>query len=101
MCVCLLLSLATPRPHSPPPQTACCCSERGGETLRHFLFDIAGMTGDWKMEDVLKEEMEKIRLQVCHVVWAWSVTMAQLKLPVLCCLEEAQPGSCAGAVAVV
>ncbi len=68
MCACLLISLATPRPHSPPPQTA--CSERGGETLRHFLFDIAGMTGDWKMEDVLKEEMEKIRLQVWHAVWA-------------------------------
>ncbi|KAI3426251.1 hypothetical protein D9Q98_008626 [Chlorella vulgaris] len=50
-------------------------SERGGETLRHFLFDIAGMTGDWKMEDVLKEEMEKIRLQVGptdHVICALS-----------------------------
>jgi hypothetical protein len=40
------------------------CSERGGETLRHFLFDIAKMTGDWKMEDVLNEEKEKIRQQV-------------------------------------
>ena len=40
------------------------CSERGGETVKHFLFDIAGMTGDWKMEDVLEEEMEKIRVQV-------------------------------------
>ncbi len=32
---------------------------------RHFLFEIAKMTGDWKMENVLEEEMEKIRLQVC------------------------------------
>ena len=32
--------------------------------MKHFLFDIAGMTGDWKMEDVLEEEMEKIRVQV-------------------------------------
>lgn len=39
-------------------------SERGAETIRHFLFDIAKMTGDWKMEDVLEEEMEKIRQQV-------------------------------------
>lgn len=43
---------------------ACACSERGAETIRHFLFDIAKMTGDWRMEDVLEEEMEKIRLQV-------------------------------------
>ncbi len=39
-------------------------SERGAETIRHFLFDVAKMTGDWKMEDVLEEEMEKIRQQV-------------------------------------
>ena len=42
------------------------CSERGAETIRHFLFDIAQMTGDWKMEDVLEEEMEKIRQQARH-----------------------------------
>jgi hypothetical protein len=42
------------------------------------------MTGDWKMEDVLKEEMEKIRLQVCHVVWACLVTMV-LCLSCRCC----------------
>lgn len=40
------------------------CSERGAETIRHFLYDIAKLTGDWKMEDVLNEEMEKIRRQV-------------------------------------
>ncbi|EFN56364.1 hypothetical protein CHLNCDRAFT_144859 [Chlorella variabilis] len=50
-------------------------SERGAETIRHFLFDIAKMTGDWRMEDVLEEEMEKIRLQVGptdHVICALS-----------------------------
>ncbi|GAB4817296.1 hypothetical protein N2152v2_004342 [Parachlorella kessleri] len=50
-------------------------SERGAETIRHFLFEIAKMTGDWKMENVLEEEMEKIRLQVGptdHVICALS-----------------------------
>ncbi|KAL4448463.1 hypothetical protein ABPG75_005682 [Micractinium tetrahymenae] len=50
-------------------------SERGAETIRHFLFDVAKMTGDWKMEDVLEEEMEKIRQQVGptdHVICALS-----------------------------
>ena len=62
-------------PTTVPPRSTCSaalnaafstspCSERGAETIRHFLFDVAKMTGDWKMEDVLEEEMEKIRQQV-------------------------------------
>ncbi|KAG7670965.1 hypothetical protein KSW81_004393 [Nannochloris sp. 'desiccata'] len=50
-------------------------SERGAETLKHFLFDIAKMTGDWKMENVLEEEMEKIKNSVGptdHVICALS-----------------------------
>lgn len=50
-------------------------SERGGETIKHFLFDIASLTGDWKMENVLEEEMEKVRKQVGekdHVICALS-----------------------------
>jgi GMP synthase (glutamine-hydrolysing) len=50
-------------------------SERGAETLKHFLFDIAKMTGDWKMENVLEEEMEKIKNAVGptdHVICALS-----------------------------
>lgn len=50
-------------------------SEHGGETIRHFLFDIAEMKGDWKMENVLEEEMEKIKAQVGpkdHVICALS-----------------------------
>lgn len=39
-------------------------SERGKETLRRFLFDIAKLNGDWKMENVMQEEMDKIRAQV-------------------------------------
>jgi GMP synthase (glutamine-hydrolysing) len=50
-------------------------SERGSETIKHFLFDIANMTGDWRMENVLEEEMNKIRTQVGptdHVICALS-----------------------------
>lgn len=50
-------------------------SERGKETLRRFLFDVSGMGGDWRMENVLEEEMEKIRQQVGpadHVICALS-----------------------------
>lgn len=52
---------AAPRPPACP---ALPCSDRGAETIRHFLFDIAQLTGDWKMEDVLQEEMDKIAAQV-------------------------------------
>jgi GMP synthase (glutamine-hydrolysing) len=50
-------------------------SERGGETIRHFLFDIASLNGDWKMENVLEEEMAKVKQQVGpedHVICALS-----------------------------
>lgn len=50
-------------------------SERGKETLQRFLFDLCQLTGDWKMESVLQEEMEKIRKQVGptdHVICALS-----------------------------
>lgn len=36
-------------------------SERGIATLRRFLFGIAKVPADWKIENVLKEEMDKIR----------------------------------------
>ena len=35
-------------------------SERGGETMERFLFEIAGVRADWKIESVLEEEMAKI-----------------------------------------
>ena len=50
-------------------------SERGKETLHRFLFDLAQLSGDWKMENVLHEEMDKIRAQVGptdHVICALS-----------------------------
>ncbi|KAK9830479.1 hypothetical protein WJX72_011957 [[Myrmecia] bisecta] len=50
-------------------------SEKGMETLKHFLFSVAGISQDWKIENVLEEEMEKIRLQVGpedHVICALS-----------------------------
>ncbi len=40
-------------------------SERGVFTLRRFLFDIAGIPADWRIENVLEEELEKIRTVVC------------------------------------
>ena len=40
-------------------------SDRGTPTLRHFLLQIAGMQPDWKIENILEEEMEKIRRTVC------------------------------------
>ena len=39
-------------------------TERGMETLKHFLFKLAGISADWKIENILEEEMEKIRRQV-------------------------------------
>mmetsp|Transcript_1488 Transcript_1488/g.4409 ORF Transcript_1488/g.4409 Transcript_1488/m.4409 type:complete len:569 (-) Transcript_1488:628-2334(-) len=50
-------------------------SERGRELLRHFLFDVAGVAADWRMEDVLKEEMDKVAKVVGpeeHVICALS-----------------------------
>lgn len=39
-------------------------SERGMATLRRFLFDVAAIPADWKIENVLEEEMEKLRQTV-------------------------------------
>lgn len=39
-------------------------SERGIATLKRFLFGIAKMPADWKIENVLKEEMDKISATV-------------------------------------
>lgn len=39
-------------------------SERGIATLRRFLFDISKVPADWKIENVLDEEMAKIRATV-------------------------------------
>lgn len=36
-------------------------SPQGMETLQHFLFDICGITADWKMEDVMNEEIKVIQ----------------------------------------
>ncbi|KAK9813501.1 hypothetical protein WJX73_002822 [Symbiochloris irregularis] len=50
-------------------------SERGTQTLKHFLLQIAKLPADWKIEQVLEEEMEKIRQLVGpteHVICALS-----------------------------
>ena len=50
-------------------------SERGGETIERFLFEIAGVRADWKIENVLEEEMAKIAEVVGpddHVICALS-----------------------------
>uniref|UniRef100_A0A1D1YQY3 GMP synthase [glutamine-hydrolyzing] n=1 Tax=Anthurium amnicola TaxID=1678845 RepID=A0A1D1YQY3_9ARAE len=50
-------------------------SARGMETLRYFLFDVCGVTADWKMQDVLEEEIKIITRTVGpddHVICALS-----------------------------
>ncbi len=36
-------------------------SHRGKDMIRHFLFDIAGLTGSWQMSSFIDEEIERIR----------------------------------------
>ena len=36
-------------------------SLRGDATLKHFLYNVAEIIGDWKIENVLEEELEKLR----------------------------------------
>ncbi|KAL9231017.1 hypothetical protein vseg_006292 [Gypsophila vaccaria] len=50
-------------------------SPLGMETLRHFLFDVCGVSADWTMEDVLNEEIKVIQNTVAsddHVICALS-----------------------------
>lgn len=50
-------------------------STQGMETLRHFLIDVCGVTADWKMQDVLEEEIKVINDMVRpdeHVICALS-----------------------------
>ncbi|KAJ8526927.1 hypothetical protein K7X08_029404 [Anisodus acutangulus] len=50
-------------------------SVEGMDTLRHFLFDICGVTADWNMEDVLEEEIKVVKAMVGpedHVICALS-----------------------------
>ena len=39
-------------------------TDRGMETVKHFLFGIAKLKADWKLENILEEELEKLRRQV-------------------------------------
>ncbi|EPS62316.1 hypothetical protein M569_12473 [Genlisea aurea] len=50
-------------------------SPEGMETLKHFLFDLCGISAGWKMEDVLQEELKAIQTTVGpddHVICALS-----------------------------
>jgi len=50
-------------------------SLRGMETLRHFLLEVAGVTAEWKLQDVLTEQIELVKAAVGpdeHVVCALS-----------------------------
>ncbi|MQM22496.1 hypothetical protein Taro_055549 [Colocasia esculenta] len=50
-------------------------STKGMDTLRHFLFDVCGVAADWKMQDVLEEEIKIIKKSVGpdgHVICALS-----------------------------
>ena len=50
-------------------------THEGMETLQHFLFDVCGVSAEWKMKDVLEQEIkaiqEKVRLED-HVICALS-----------------------------
>ncbi|KAF6984684.1 hypothetical protein CFC21_002651 [Triticum aestivum] len=53
----------------------CDTSTQGKETLRHFLFDVCGIKADWKIQDVLDEEIKTIKSMVGtdeHVICALS-----------------------------
>ncbi|XP_059659144.1 uncharacterized protein LOC132305524 [Cornus florida] len=50
-------------------------SPEGMETLCYFLFDVCGVTADWKMEDIMEEEIKVIKGMVGpedHVICALS-----------------------------
>lgn len=50
-------------------------SERGQETIRHFLFHIAGLTAGWSMQNVLDEQIAIVKEKVgpdAHVICALS-----------------------------
>ena len=37
---------------------------RGGDMLRHFLFDVCGCAGDWRMDSFVEQSIRKIREQI-------------------------------------
>ena len=50
-------------------------SERGFETIRHFLFHVAGLTAGWSMQNVLDEQIAIVKEKVgptAHVICALS-----------------------------
>ena len=50
-------------------------SERGFETIKRFLFDIAGLTAGWSMQNVLDEQIALVKEKVgpdAHVICALS-----------------------------
>lgn len=48
-------------------------TKRGRDMLRHFLFDVAEVPADWKMESVLEEEMAKIADLVGNLLYVFIV----------------------------
>uniref|UniRef100_A0A061S0U0 GMP synthase [glutamine-hydrolyzing] n=1 Tax=Tetraselmis sp. GSL018 TaxID=582737 RepID=A0A061S0U0_9CHLO len=50
-------------------------TERGRDTLKHFLFEVARVKATWSMEDVMEKQMAKVAKQVGpeeHVICALS-----------------------------
>ena len=39
-------------------------SEKGLETLKHFLLEVCGLEANWSMADVLEDQLAKIKAQV-------------------------------------
>lgn len=43
-------------------------TERGIETIKHFLVTIAKVKADWTMDQVLEEQLRKVAEKVSHLV---------------------------------
>ena len=67
-------------------------SDRGTPTLRHFLLSISGMTPDWKIENILDEEMEKIRRLVRGCTFMGSVPAAGDEQCQACVMSASEVG---------
>jgi hypothetical protein len=54
----------------------------GLDTIRHFLFTIAGLTADWTMNEVIEEQLALIAKQVRRRPAPWDCPPACLCPPV-------------------
>ena len=73
-------------------------TEHGMETLKHFLFGIAKLKADWKLENILEEELEKLRRQVC-LPFLWGISSRVMNNNVFACQLIINLGGCRASLA--